>query len=468
MKNKLLKLFNNKNSKATSFYLVGNLFNKAIVFLTIPIFTRILSTSDYGIVNTYLSWVSMLSVIIGLSLSNSIRNAYNDYKEDINNFIGSIFLLGTINFLVSSFILIIVTVNFVNKIDTLLVIFCIIQAFMTFITNCMHVLYMMEVSYLKKTYLSVIPNVIITILSIILIFMFQDSKYLGRIISYVIVTGIIGMAYLIKYIKIDKSIISTKYWKYALSLTVPLIIHGLSVNILSTSDRTMITMYRHSSETGIYSLVYSISMLAGVFTMSLENVWIPWFTKKMNIGAKNEINDNVKVYIEVSLMIMITLLMVGPEILKILAPKEYWDGDKLIPILILSSFFLFLYSISIDLEYYYKSTKIIAINTIVAALINLVLNFIFIPKHGAIAAAVSTAIAYITSFFIHYVVARKIDKELFPISLYVKPICIMIISTIVSYVLLEQIILRWIIILLFNITYIYRSLKGSRFDRFIS
>ena len=54
--------------KASTFYLIGSLFNKGIGFITVPIFTRILTLSDYGIVTTYNSWVSIISMFISLAL----------------------------------------------------------------------------------------------------------------------------------------------------------------------------------------------------------------------------------------------------------------------------------------------------------------------------------------------------------------------------------------------------------------
>ena len=64
----------NKNVKASSWYLIGNLFDKAIAFLTIPIFTRLLSTTDYGIENTYISYVTILTIVLGLSMESSIQS----------------------------------------------------------------------------------------------------------------------------------------------------------------------------------------------------------------------------------------------------------------------------------------------------------------------------------------------------------------------------------------------------------
>ena len=87
------KLISNKYLRSGGLYLFGNLFNKAISFLTVPIFTRILSTEEYGVVSTYSSRVSIMAVIIGLALGNTIRNAYVDFKQDLDGYISSVFAL---------------------------------------------------------------------------------------------------------------------------------------------------------------------------------------------------------------------------------------------------------------------------------------------------------------------------------------------------------------------------------------
>ena len=79
-------------------YIFGNLFNKAIAFMTVPIFTRILTTEEYGIVNTYSSWVSFMAVFVGMSMGQTIRNAFVDMREELGKYISSIFTLGGLNF----------------------------------------------------------------------------------------------------------------------------------------------------------------------------------------------------------------------------------------------------------------------------------------------------------------------------------------------------------------------------------
>jgi O-antigen/teichoic acid export membrane protein len=462
--NLLGKLIKNSNAKAGFFYLIGNMFSKAIALLTIPIFTRILSTSEFGIVNVYLSWVSILSLIVGLSLGSSIRTAYIEFKEDLEGYISSIFFLSFINFIITSTLIILIAYFFIPQVDIVILLLCLIQSFMTFILNGMDIKYMMSVEYLKKTFLLIVPNLITTIMSIILILQMEEDKYFGRILPYVVVTSIIGSFYLIWAFIKGKKYVNKIYWKYAVSLSIPLIFHGLSINILSTSDRTMLTIYNNVNEAGIYSLVYSLGMVATVIMVSLESIWIPWFTKKMQSGEKDKINIAVNIYIEIVYVLMIVLLMVGPEILILMAPQEYWSGKVLIPPVLLASFFIFLYSISVDLEYYYKSTKIIATNTIIAAIANLGLNFIFIPLYGSTGAAYTTVAAYIFSFFIHYYAARRLDGDLFPFKIYIKPIIIMIFMVMISYLFMDYSILRWFIAIIGFGAYTIISIKKERFS----
>lgn len=73
--------------KASTDYLVANLFNIGMSFLTVPIFTRILSTAGHGIVTTYNSWVAILAMVMGFALHMAIRAAFVDYKEKIDDFL---------------------------------------------------------------------------------------------------------------------------------------------------------------------------------------------------------------------------------------------------------------------------------------------------------------------------------------------------------------------------------------------
>ncbi|MEI2393374.1 oligosaccharide flippase family protein [Priestia megaterium] len=443
------KIFKNKNTKASMFYFIGNIFNKGIAFFTIPIFTRLMSVSDYGLVNTYLSWISILSIIVGLSLGMSIRNAYIDFKDDLDNYISSIFTLSLINFLLSSFLIVIFSYIFVQEIDILLVVLCLLQSFFTFVLNSVSIRYMMEMNYVKNTLLIAVPNFVIALISVFILYSVKSAGYYGRIIPYVAFTTLFGGYFLIKYLFNAEKKINRKYWSYAITLSLPLIFHSLSTNILSVSDRSFISYYVGTAETGVYSLVYNVSMVAAVVTTSIESVWIPWFSKKLQNNDRDSINQNVKMYLSIATLTMIVILMISPEVLKIMTPPKYWWGVGLIPPVLAASFLIFLYSISVNLEYYYKSTKVIALNTIVAATLNLVLNFLFIPEYGAIGAAYTTVASYFLLFLLHFKAARNLDKNLFSFIIYVRPLVLIVLSIVFAYMFLRNTEVRWAFALIF-------------------
>jgi O-antigen/teichoic acid export membrane protein len=435
--------------KAGSYYLFGNLFNKGIAFLTIPLFTRILSTYDYGIINTYASWVAIVTMVLGMTLHMGIRSAFNDYKNDINSFMSSITFLSLISAISISTVVVVATVIAPVNVNLALVTMCLIQGFFAAIIQNYSMYLMMNLSYRWRTLLLFLPNLLINLLAIFaILFVFETKDYLGQIIPSVIITAVFGLSIIVLIFRKSFVLIKTEYWKYALYISVPIILHGLSLTVLSQSDRIMITSLVGASETGVYSLVYNFSMISTVFIVSLEGIWVPWFTDKLNNRQINQINEKGKVYIALMLFVTLAIILVSPEIMKFMAPKEYWYGVTIIPPIVLSSFVIFIYTLFVNIEHYHKKTKIIALNTLVAAIVNIVLNFIFIPKYGMFGAAYTTLISYIISLVLHRNFAKKIEKELFPIKMIVLPLVISIVFVSIFYLFLQFFIIRWSLLMI--------------------
>lgn len=457
----------NKNFKASGLYMIGNLFNKAMAFITIPIFTRLLTTSEYGITQTYLSWVSILTLLVGLSLSNSIRSAYVDFQDDIEGYMSSIFGLSLMSFILSSTLIIVGAIMFAD-IDMVLVVCCLIQSYCQFVITSISIKYMMNVDYLKKTLLLSLPNLVIQVIAIICILNIKDfPKYYGYIIPYMAVYLAVGSYFVLSSFIKGRKIVYIKYWKYALAYSLPLIFHGLSYVVLSSSDRIMITSLYNASESGVYSLIYNLSMVAMAVTASIEAVWVPWFTRKMVAGEKQDINENIVRYLELALVVMLCLMFMAPEVIKIMAEKEYWSGIYMIPPLVFASYEMYMYTVYVNVEYYYKSTRYIAFNTVVAALTNVVLNLIFVPHFGGTAACFTTVASYLLSFIMHSSHARKLDNALFPVKLFVLPTVIFLVAIALAYLFMETFIVRWMIVIVGGAVYGIFVLKTKRFSDFL-
>lgn len=432
----------NHNLKNGSLYLLGNLFDKAISFVTVPVFTRLMTTAEYGIVSTYSSFVSIISVIIGLELSGTIRNAYVDFHNEYEKYISSVFVLSLVSFLLFSGVSIMLNLKF-SFVAMPMLICCFLQAFNNGKINSIVSKFMMEENAIMRTFFQVFPNLCAAIISVIFVCNMTSNKEYGRIIPMCIVATIFGGGVFFWYLIHKREFINLHYWKYGLAISIPLIFHGLSVNILSSSDRMILTAFCNASETGVYSVVYNFGMLATVITASLEGVWIPFFTKQMINGNKMVINEVSQQYVKICTFLFCALIVVGPEILIIFASKKYINGISLIVPIVLASYFQFLYSLAVNLEFYYKRTKIIAFNTMLAAGINFMLNLILIPRYGALAAALTTVIAYVVSFLSHFSYCKRIDRELFPIKMYKFSVLMLGIVVIFQYLTINLIAVRW-------------------------
>ena len=455
------KLFSNRTLRDGGIYLIANIFNKAIAFITIPIFSRLLTTTEYGEVSTYSAYVSIIYFFVGIASEYTIRNAYVDYKRKVSQYMSTMFSMTSLITFICSIIVVIINSGLIHFTTNIICLCCVIQAFMTYVNTAMINMYMMEGAVWKRAIVTAGPNLLSAILGIIFIISFKSNRAFGRIIGYVCAFVIFGVIELGTIWKNNKPGIDKNIAKYILKLSPPLIVHGLSVVALSQIDRVMITAMRGSSETGVYSIIYNLSMVALAVTNVLEGVWIPWFTLKYQNKCINEINKKSDEYLKFVCVLMVAIMLVSPEVLKLLTPKEYWNGINLIPPLVIASFLMYMYSFQISLELYEKKTKQIAVITISAALTNVILNYILIPYYGALAASFTTVISYLVSFLLHARNGHKIQKDLFPFKQFIIPVIIFVVGIIVFYLFELIFWVRWIVTIIMLIMLLYYYLKRS-------
>ncbi len=430
--------------QASVYYLVGSLFSKGITFLTVPIFTRILSTTDYGIINTYTSWVAILSVVLGFALHMSIRASFVDYQGKEKDFLNVTLTFSLIvGIAVSTAAVLIFCLLHVN-VSLLLVLLCLLQSVSSAIIEDFSMYLMMQYEYKKRTAIMVLPNMISSILAIgAIMFMVKENAYLGRIVPTCIVYILFAFSILILVYGKNRPCLKGEYISYGLKISLPLVLHGIALSILSQSDRMMITEFVGPDQTGIYSLIYNFGMIATVATTALDGVWVPWFYKHYNKRDYESVNKKVVIYVQTITFFLIGLILVGPEIVKILTPSEYWEGVSIIPPVVLSSYVVFLYTLYVNVEHYHKKTVQITVNTIIAATVNIILNLIFIPKYGYVAAAYTTLAAYLASFVIHAMSVKRLDAKIYPVRSFAGSLLQNFAAVIIFYVFQDIWAVRW-------------------------
>lgn len=407
-----IKMKNNTDKialKAGSWYILSNFLLKSIAIITTPIFTRILSPNDFGITNTYTSWLGIITIIGTLDIYSCVQIARYDYKdEEMDSFLSSVLIVSTFS-VILLYILVKIFGNTAMVFIGLpagLVDIMFLEVLFTNAFTIMQTKHRAYFKYKQFVFFSTLIAILSPTLAIILINLQDGEFYYGKIIGNAIPKLIISFFIYFYILEKGKKFIDIKNWKYALLISIPLIPHHLAGNILNHFDKIMINKYTGSANTGLYSLGYSYALILSVAWTSFNQAWVPWFYGKMKEKDISDIKKFVKPYTILFTMIFMLMMVVGPEAIMLFGPKEYWDSKWVIPPVLLGIFYQFIYSLYVNIEFYMKKTQFIAIGTIAAALFNVGLNYIFIPIYGYISAAYTTLIGYMVLFILHYFISK--------------------------------------------------------------
>lgn len=416
-------------------YLIGEFFSKGIVFISIPIFTRLLAPDEYGILSLITSLILILSTIFGLNLKAAIARKYHEKENDFNSFYYSIMVF-SIMYVVINFLIIKLNSDSIStflKIDSKVFKYALVISVCMPISNYYMAYLQTSKQSLSYSAYNAIKSTSIFILSIIFIVSLQNQKYFGRIYSETIVVFVLGLYFFIKSLKLSEMKFKKEHVIYGLKFGVPLIPHTLSAIILAQFDRIIINQTYGMEQVGIYSLAYNIGMIMQVVNMACTKIWTPIFYEKMNQRDNNGISKLVKKYSVFIYAVAFILIVFSKELLWILGSSEYYEAIKVIPLVIIGYVFIFLYTLYASYSFYRKKTLFISINTFIAGFTNLFLNYIYVPRYGYIAAAWTTLISYILLLILHYINSKYILKEeVFPLSGLMKDFFVLLIFSITA------------------------------------
>ena len=183
------------------------------------------------------------------------------------------------------------------------------------------------------------------------------------------------------------------------------------MTVLNSSARILINNICGAAYTALYSVSYNIAAVLNLLNTSINSSYIPWFYKKMAAGEHGEISK-----VSTALLIVVgacSLLpaLFGPEVVLILGSARYMEGVWIMPSAALGVYFTFLYSIFSNYELFFEESKAIMVASLMAAAFNILLNIIFLPVFGFVAAGYAALICYISLAFFHYLMARHISKQ---------------------------------------------------------
>lgn len=474
--NNLLKKYNELSEpvKASFWYTICNVINKGIALLSTPIFTRVMTESQYGTFAIFQSWYSIIIIFTSLNIfMSSYQKGLLLYKNDKASFTST--QLGLTTTITLFFILIYMfNPQLWSSIFEL-------QPVLMFAMG-LELLFMPALEFWStkqrfdfkyKKYVAV--SILMTIISLgggVIAVLSTSYKVEARVYTDVLSKVLFSAFFFCLIFKRGKKFYSLEYWKYALAFNLTLIPHYLSNYVLSQSDRIMIGKMIGTDKAAFYSVAYTISMMMILIVNAINGSLTPYIYKKINeyeqnVTSKHHIEIEVKktansIIFLVAILCLVSMLF-APEVIKIFAGTNYYEAVYVVPPVALSVFFIFIYSLFSNVEYYFQETKLISLATFICAILNLVLNFIFIRIFGYYAAGYTTLFSYICLAILHYTFYKKILKiknigNIYQVKLIFLVSLILLILLVLVVISYKYITMRYLMIFCFvGLTFYYRK-----------
>ncbi len=395
--------------KSTIWYTIGNVIAKGINYFTIPIFTKLLSTGEFGDYNNFLAWLNVVTIVATLSLSTSLVRGRFEYKAVLNTYIKSILVLSTL-FSGILFLLVLAFRDFFVSLFSMPFEYIVLMFVYVGLFSAFDVYQNMQrYEYKYKAFLVVsLFSAIASIVFSLFLMYFMEDKLKARLVgAYIPLIAISLLLYLMYFIKGNK--IDISHWSYALKICIPYVPHLLAMTILSSMDRIMIKNICGSEAAAYYSLAYTCALAVQVIWMSYNSAFGPWLHEKLNEKDYLPIIKASEKYVLFFTIPVIGILLISPELIRILGGSAYLQSIYVMPPVIAGCFFQFIYSMYVNIEQFEKKTVLMAAASGTAAALNFVLNALFIPLYGYIAAAYTTLVGYICLFILHYFIVRRMN-----------------------------------------------------------
>lgn len=400
-------------AKAAIWFTICNFILKGISFISGPIFTRILPTDEYGIQSIFLSYEQLILIFATWEIQlGAYTKGLFKYRDDVALYTTATQALTNI-LTIACFTIIFLFNGLVTKatkmrppILALLFVYLIVQPSYTLWLNRKRKAYDYRAS-VSVTLIYSIINVVIPITALLVFNKTANIKFGATLIGSSVICLLFYFRYA-NYWVLPKYWNKVKiYWIYNIRFEGPLVLHSLSYLILSQADRVMISHMVGDSQAAFYSVAYSIAGILSIFQSSVNQALQPWRYQMLEEKNYSSIKRVTNWLLVGFCTLIIAFLFIVPECMQFLFTADYIESLWCIPPIAASIFFMFLYTIFVNIEEYYEKTKYVVYVSVFCGVINIILNYIFIQIFGYIACAYTTLFSYMLFAAGHYFFMRK-------------------------------------------------------------
>ena len=382
--------------KNTAILTIGKMCTQFVSFLLLPLYTALLSTEEYGIVDLFTTYISLILPLVCWQLDQGIFRFMIDFREDKRKtkvLFSSIASVNIIQVLIVGLVYLCVQSFISSEYKLYLLIGVVLNFFSGLLMQFARGLGDM-LTYSVSSFLAAASTVVLNVIFVALLEFGAHGMFIATMCGIAI-----NCIYLF---------IKEKAWKYyslklvdfslikdVCSYSLPLVPNQISGWILSASDRTIIARFLSVAENGVYSVANKFSNLVGTFYGFFNLAWVETISVHYKDDDRDEfIGSMMETVANLFVSVCVGIISIMPFVFPIMVNEQYRESYYQIPILMVAVIFQILVGLYSAIYIALKKSSIIARTTIAGAIINIIVDLALIKFIGLYAASISTLVAY--------------------------------------------------------------------------
>ncbi len=402
-------------AKNSLIYLGSSVLNKSLPLLLLPLLTLYLTPSEYGMLSIFQIFVTFFLAFIGMAMQTNVASQfYEKSTVDIAILIGNIFLILTFNvmlmLMVTGVVYYWLGIKSIFTLPWQVVLIAVFIAALTMLIEVYTTVLRCRSEALQYGKVEVFFAIVRALLIVFFLLVFNQgwfSQVYGMLFSSIIV-GVYA------FVTLKKTAYVTFVWdlsiiRAVLKLSLPLIPHIIGGVVIAMSDRLFIERMVDLKTVGIYSVGYTFGMIIMLFIDAFIKAWSPWFYKKLTSPTekgKKAVVKYIYIYILSVFCFSVIFALLAELLLPYIVDAAFGDARQYILWVSIGYAMQGVYKIFFPFLVHLKKTHFLAITTVIAALINLLLNYYLIAIYGAIGAAYATVIAFLVSAILVFLIQK--------------------------------------------------------------
>ena len=370
--------------KAGLWYVISTFLVKGLSFITTPIFSRLLSKEDYGEFSNFASWQTLLLIITGMEMQNTVARAYYDFKDDFDGYVSSVTVTSCV-VTMALYGVFLACGDWILQIVAIPKEYVHILFFMLMFQSCKQIYMARERTlyrYKSVAAISVINLLVPTLIAVVLVILAeQPSRLSARIYGFYIPSAVIGMGCAAVLLLRGKTF-RWKHCRYAVVLALPLVLHYLTAHILTSSNTIVTKLVLGAEAVSPVSIASTTNHILTILLQAVSGALTTWLMDNMEQENKKAARKGTLLYVAGISALSVGIMLLAPELIMILGGSKYVDAIPLMPGMVAAVLVQSVATVFTIMLTYCKKVTAIGVFTGIAAVISVAAKYFLLPYFG--------------------------------------------------------------------------------------